>query len=125
MNQPLEANFFWGILEGVAGRLGLVPPGVPNPPASARVGVSQQWAATFREAVLKMKGRDIGVGLVTHDMLPPGLCLDYGQDFQTRGVDDIAPALTPSLLSGLVGKFVGSRSQKYPHSPSHSRQRMA
>ena len=39
-NQPLEANFFLGILEGVTGRLGLVPPGVTNPPASARVGVS-------------------------------------------------------------------------------------
>ena len=39
-NQPLEANFFSGILEGVAGRLGLAPPGVPDPPASARAGVS-------------------------------------------------------------------------------------
>ena len=39
-NQPLEANFFSDILEGLAGRLGLVPPGVPDPPASARVGVS-------------------------------------------------------------------------------------
>ena len=39
-NQSLEANFFSGILEGVAGRLGLVPPGMVDPPASARVGVS-------------------------------------------------------------------------------------
>ena len=39
-DQPLEANFFPGILEGVAGRLGLAPPGVPNPPTLARVGVS-------------------------------------------------------------------------------------
>ena len=39
-NQPLKANFFSGILEGVAGRLGLVPSGVMAPPASARVGVS-------------------------------------------------------------------------------------
>ena len=38
--QPLEANFFPGILEGVAGRLGLVPPGVPNPSTSAGAGVS-------------------------------------------------------------------------------------
>ena len=40
MDQPLEANFFAGILEGVARRLGMAPPGVPNPPTSARVGVS-------------------------------------------------------------------------------------
>ena len=39
-NQALEANFFSGILEGVAGRLGLVPPGVTAPPSSARAGVS-------------------------------------------------------------------------------------
>ena len=39
-DQPLEANFFPGILEEVAGRLGLAPPGVPDPPTSARAGVS-------------------------------------------------------------------------------------
>ena len=39
-NQPLEANFFLGILEGVAGRLRLVPPGVTAPPSAARAGVS-------------------------------------------------------------------------------------
>ena len=58
-DQPLEANFFPGILEGVAGRLCLVPPGVTNPPTSARAGMSRQWAATLREAVIKMVGRDI------------------------------------------------------------------
>ena len=46
-NQFLKANFFSGILEGVAGRLGLVPPGMTEPPVSARAGISQQWAATL------------------------------------------------------------------------------
>ena len=41
MDQPLEANFFPGILEGLAGRLGLIPPGVADPPTSAKAGVSQ------------------------------------------------------------------------------------
>ena len=41
MDQPLEANFFPGILEGLAGRLGLMPPGVTDPPTSYRAGVSQ------------------------------------------------------------------------------------
>ena len=40
MDQPLQANFFPGILEGVAGRLGLAPPGVPDPSTSAGAGVS-------------------------------------------------------------------------------------
>ena len=41
-----------------------------------------------------MEGRDIGVELVAHDVLPPGLRLDYDPDSETRGVDDIAPVLT-------------------------------
>ena len=40
MGQPLEANFFPGILEGLAGRLGLMPPGVTDPPTSSRAGMS-------------------------------------------------------------------------------------
>ena len=35
VHQPLEANFFPGILEGLVGRLSLAPPGVINPPTSA------------------------------------------------------------------------------------------
>ena len=40
MDQPFEANFFPGILEGLAGRLGLTPPGVTDPPTLTRVGMS-------------------------------------------------------------------------------------
>ena len=116
-NQPLEANFFSGILEGVAGRLGLVPPGVMDPPASASTGVSRQWAATLREAVQKTEGRDIGVEPVAHDVLPPGLHLDYDPDSETRGVNDIAPVLTPSLLSGLVGNIRGLEKPEIPTQP--------
>ena len=116
-NQPLKANFFSGILEGVAGRLGLAPPGVLDPPASARVGVSQQWAATLREAVLKMEGRDISVGLVAHDVLHSRLHLDYDPDFQTRGFNDTAPALTTSLLSSLVGNICRLEKPEIPTQP--------
>ena len=40
MDQPLKANFFPGILEGLAGRLSLMPPGVTDPPTSSRADVS-------------------------------------------------------------------------------------
>ena len=40
MDQPLKANFFPGILEGLAGRLGLMPPGVTDPPTLSRADVS-------------------------------------------------------------------------------------
>ena len=105
MDQPLEANFFPGILEGLAGRLSLAPPGVTDPPTSVRAGMSQQWAAALREAVRTMEGRDIDLEQVMHTMVPPGLHLDYDLDFQTRRVDVIAPTLTSPLLSGLIGNI--------------------
>ena len=37
--------------------------------------------------------------------MPPGLHLDYGLDFLTRRVDDIAPTLTSPLLSGLISNI--------------------
>ena len=64
-----------------------------------------------------MEGRDIGVGLVAHDVLPSGLRLDYDPDFKTRRVNDIAPALTPSLLSGLVGNIHGLEKPEIPTQP--------
>ena len=77
MDQPLEAIFFPGILDRLTGRLGLMPPGVVDPPTSARAGVSQQWAATLREAVMRNEGRDINLEQATPpcgaSWAPPGL----------------------------------------------------
>ena len=64
-----------------------------------------------------MEGRDIGVGPVTHDVLPSGVHLDYDPDFKTRGVNDVAPVLTPSLLSGLVGNIRGLEKPEIPTQP--------
>ena len=118
MDQPLEANFFPGILEGLAGRLGLTPPGVTDPPTSVRAGVSQQWAAALREAVRTMEGRDIDLEQVMCTVVPPGLHLDYDLDFQTRRVDDIAPTLTSPLLSGLVGNIHQLEKPEIPGKPA-------
>ena len=41
VDQPMEAVLLPGILDGLSGRLGLTPPGVVDPPTSAREGVSQ------------------------------------------------------------------------------------
>ena len=41
VDQPLEAIFFPGILDGLTGRLGLMPPGVVDSPTSAKAGVSR------------------------------------------------------------------------------------
>ena len=105
MDQPLEANFFPGILEGLTGRLSLMPPGVVDPPTSIRVGMSQRWAAALREAVIRNEGRDIDLEQAALNVMPSGLHLDYDLDFRTRRVDDIAPTLTSPLLSGLVSNI--------------------
>ena len=118
MDQPLEANFFPGILEGLARRLGLTPPGVTDPPTSFRAGVSQRWAATLREAVRTTEGTDIDLEQVRHTMVPPGLHMDYGLDLQTRRVDDIAPTLTSPLLSSLIDNIRQLKKPAIPRKPA-------
>ena len=81
VDQPLEAIFFLGILDRLSGRLGLTPPGVVDPPTSARAGVSRRWAATLREAVMRNEGRDVNLEWVTPHVVHPGLHQDYDLDF--------------------------------------------
>ena len=118
VHQPLEANFFPGILEGLVGRLGLAPPSVTDPPTSVRVGVSRYWAAALREAVRRTEGRDINLGQVTGTVMPHGLHLDYDLDFRTRRVDDIAPTLTSPLLSSLIGNIRQLERPRIPGEPA-------
>ena len=77
VDQPLEAIFFPWILDGLSGRLGLMPPGVVDPPTSAREGMSQRWAATFREAVMRTEGMDVNLEQVMPYVVHPGLHQDY------------------------------------------------
>ena len=81
MDQPLEAIFFPGILDRLTGRLSLMPPGVVDPPTSARAGMSQRWAAALREAVMRNEGRDINLEQATPHVVHPGLHQDYDLDF--------------------------------------------
>ena len=117
-HQPLEANFFPGILKGLVGRLSLVPPGITDPPTSVRECVAHHWAATLKEAIRRMEGRDIDLGQVTSTMVPHGLHLDYDLDFQTRRVDDVAPTLTSPLLPGLVGNICQLERLEIPGEPT-------
>ena len=104
-HMPLKANFFPGILEGLAGRLGLAPPGIPNPPTSVQEGMGHHWAATLRKSIQRIEGKDIDLGQVTNTVVPLELHLDYDLDFRNRRVDDVAPTLTSPLLSGLIGSL--------------------
>ena len=103
----LDTNVFTGILEGLTGMLGLSPPSATGSPVSAREGISRQWASTVREAVLKTEGRVLHAGLVTPDILPPGLRLDRDPGLDSGELDVMPPVLTPALLSGLAANIVG------------------
>ena len=48
--QPIEADLFPGILEGLAGNLGLSPAGTVNPPRSRQEGMMRWWATALRQA---------------------------------------------------------------------------
>ena len=49
--------------------------------------------------------------------MPPGLHLDYGLNFLTRRVDDIAPTLTSPLLSGLISNIRQLQRPEIPVKP--------
>ena len=51
-------------------------------------------------------------------VVPPGLHLDYGLDFQTRRVDYIAPTLTSPLLSSLIGSIHQLEKPEIPRKPA-------
>ena len=102
VDQPVEAVLLPGILDGLSGRLGLTPPGVVDPPTSAREGISQQWAAALREAVMTTEGREVNPDQVTPHVVHPALHQDYNVDFRMLRVDDIAPTLMSPMLAGLV-----------------------
>ena len=65
-----------------------------------------------------MEGRDINLEQVTHTVVPPGLHLDYGLDFQTRRVDDIVPTLTSPLLSSLIDNIHQLKKPEIPRKPT-------
>ena len=93
--QPIEADLFPGILEGLAGNLGLSPAGTVNPPRSRQEGVMRRWATALRQAAYDPS--DTGQGPAS-STTPLGLHLDYSMEFRSRRVGDIPPALTSSLL---------------------------
>ena len=93
--QPIEADLFPGILEGLAGNLGLSPAGTVNPPRSRQEGMRRWWATALRQAAYDPSNTGQGS---TSSTAPLGLHLDYSMEFRSRRVGDIPPALTSSLL---------------------------
>ena len=95
-----------------------MPPAITDPPTSVREGMACHWAAALKGAIRRMEGRDIDLGQVTSTVVPHRLHLDYDLDFQTRRVDDIAPALTSPLLPSLIGNICQLERPEIPGEPA-------
>ena len=104
----MEANLFPGILEGLAGSLGLSPAGTINPPRSRQEGMMRRWATALRQVAYDSP--DTGQGPAS-SATPMGLHLDYSEEFRSRRTGDIPPALMSSLSSSFpfFGESPGPR----------------
>ena len=78
--QPIEADLFPGILEGLAGNLGLSPAGTVNPPRSRQEGIMRRWATALRQAAYDPSGTGQGSASST---TPLGLHLNYDMEFRS------------------------------------------
>ena len=115
--QPIEADLFPGILEGLAGNLGLSPAGTVNPPHSRQEGMMRRWATALRQAAYDPS--DTGQGSASSTS-PLGLHLDYSMEFWSRRIGDIPPVLTSSLLPSFP--FLGKPRPGEPPSPPAAQQ---
>ena len=80
-DQPMESNFFPGILEGLLGRLGITAPGEKEPPTSAKEGAARLWVSAVLDAVQKMEKRQVRLETSGSSGMPSGLHLNYEEDF--------------------------------------------
>ena len=105
VEQPIEAVLLPWILDGLSARLGMPAPGVVNPPTSTREGVSRQWVATLREAVMTTEGREVNPDQISHPVVHPALHQDYASDFRSWRANNIAPTLTSPILAGIASSM--------------------
>ena len=109
-DQPVESNFFSSILEGLLGRLSIAAPGEENPPTSSNEGATRLWASAVVDAVQKMEKRQVRLGTSESSGMPPGLHLNYEEDFlnyQSHQVPGVFtdPLFLPNMVN-LVYKLV-------------------
>ena len=120
----MEAVLLPGILDGLSGRLSMMPPGVVDQPTSAREGISRRWAASLREAVMTTEGREANPDQITPHVVHPALHQDYELDFWRPRVDDIAPTLTSPMLVGIASSVHLSRRPAVPKGPESPTEEM-
>ena len=103
VDQPVESNFFPGILEGLLGRLSITAHGEMNPPTSAKEGVARLWASTVLDAVQKTEKRQVRLETSGSLEIPSGLHLNYEEDFLNYRSHQVLAVFTdPLFLSDMV-----------------------
>ena len=111
VDQPVESNFFSGILEGLLGRISIAAPGEENPPTSSKEGAAQLWASAVVDAVQKTEKRRVRLGTSESSGMPPGLHLNYEEDFLSYQSHQVPAVFTDPLflpnMVNLVYKLVG------------------
>ena len=117
--QPVESNFFSGILEGLLGRLGIAAPGVQDPPASSQGVPLEHGQMRYRRPF--RRGRTDRLNWMH---LPPQECLQYYTSI-LRKISSAAGAskcLRFSLILHLCPSWLTRsaryNSQGYPWRPS-------
>ena len=102
-HQPVESNFFPGILKGLLGRLSITAPGEKNPPTSSKKGAARLWASAVLDAVQKMEKRRVMLGTSESSAMPPGLHLNYEEDFLSYRSHQVPGVFTdPLFLPNMV-----------------------
>ena len=103
VDQPVESNFFPGILEGLLGRLSITAHGEKNPPTSAKEGGAQLWASAVLNAVQKTEKRQVRLETSGSSGMPSGLHLNYEEDFLNYQSHQVPGVFTdPLFLPNMV-----------------------
>ena len=95
--QPLVVNYHSGVLDGVAGRLGLTPPGTKEPTPSPSEGMLQRFRNNLEHSV-----RADDAGKTMGWSLQGGLYTKYTSDFMQRNRGEIHCVFHDSLLPNLI-----------------------
>ena len=95
--QPLVVNYHSGALDGVAGRLGLTPPGTKEPTLSPSEGMLQRFRNDLEHSV---RADDAGKAMQWN--LQGGLHTEYASDFMQRNRGEIHCVFRDSLLPNII-----------------------
>ena len=103
VDQPVESNFFPGILEGLLGRLSITAHGEKNPPTSAKEGAARLWASAVLNVVQKTEKRQVRLETSGSSGMPLGLHLNYEEDFLNYQSHQVPGVFTdPLFLPNMV-----------------------